>query len=117
MKSAGELASIKLSADRESIHADGQDLCYVMVELLDQHGTRHPKAGNMVNFSVMGPGSIAAVASSNPMSPESFQQPRRMAYQGRCMVIIKSGQEEGTIILKAETEGLAPAEIQISTEI
>jgi beta-galactosidase len=117
LNTAASAAYIKLSADRESIHADGQDLSYIMVELLDQQGTRHPKADDLVNFSIKGPGSIAAVASSNPKSVESFQQPRRKAYQGRCMVIIKSGQEAGTITLKAEAEGLAPTEIQITTEI
>ena len=117
LESAGQVESIKLIADRDLIIANGQDLCYVTVELLDQQGTRHPKAGDLVDFSINGPGTIAAVASSNPMSVESFQQPRRKAYQGRCMVIIKSGREAGTITLKAEAEGLAPTEIQITTEI
>ena len=117
LKSAGKVASIKLTADRELIHANGQDLCYVMVDLFDQQGTRHPKADDLVNFTIDGPGSIAAVASSNPRSVESFQQSRRKAYQGRCMVIVKSGQEAGTITLKAEAESLSSYEIQISTEI
>jgi beta-galactosidase len=117
LKSAGPATTIKLTADRDRIQADGQDLCYVMVELLDQQGNRHPKAGDLVHFSMEGPGSIAAVASSDPMSVESFQQPRRRAFQGRCMVIIRSGREAGTITLKAAAEGLTPAEIQISSEI
>lgn len=117
LSTAGKVVALQLTADRQRIQANGQDLCYVMVELLDQQGTRHPKAGDLINFSIEGPGSIAAVASSNPMSVESFQQPRRKAYQGRCMVIIKSDREEGTITLKAETEGLASSEIQITAEI
>jgi beta-galactosidase len=115
LRSAGQVESIKLIADREEIHADRQDLCYVMVELLDHQGTRHPKADDLVNFSIEGPGSIAAVASSNPMSVESFQQPRRKAYQGKCMVIIKSGNEAGMITLKAEAEGLSSSVIKISS--
>jgi beta-galactosidase len=115
LNSAGQVESLKLTADRDEINADGQDLCYIMVELLDQKGTRHPKAEDLVNFSIEGPGAIAAVASSNPKSVESFQQPRRKAYQGRCMVIVRSGQADGTITLKAEAEGLTSSEIQIST--
>ncbi len=116
LSTAADAASIRLSADRERIKADGQDLCYIMVELLDQQGIRHPKAGDLVSFSIDGPGTIAAVASSNPMSVESFQQPRRKAYQGKCLVIVKSGREAGTITLKAEAGGLSPSEVQISTE-
>jgi beta-galactosidase len=114
LMSAEPVASLKLSADREKIQANGQDLSYVLVELLDEQGSRHPKAEDLVEFSVDGPGSIAAVASSNPRSVESFQQPRRKAYQGRCMVIIKSGKEAGTITLKAEADGLPSSELNIS---
>jgi beta-galactosidase len=117
LKSAGQVEYIKLKADREKIYANGQDLCYIMVELTDHEGTLHSKAENLVNFQIEGPGSIAAVASSNPRSVESFQQPRRKAYQGRCMVIVKSGHEEGTITITAESEGLAPTKIKISSEI
>jgi beta-galactosidase len=85
------------------------------VELLDQQGNRHPKANDLVHFSIEGPGSIAAVGSSNPMSVESFQQPRRRAYQGKCLIIVKSRQEVGTINLKAEAEGLTSSTVQIST--
>jgi beta-galactosidase len=117
LKSAGKVESIKLTADRDLIQANGQDLCYVMVDLLDEKGIRHPKAEDLLNFSIEGPGSIAAVASSNPRSVESFQQSRRKAYQGRCMVIIKSGREAGTVTLKAGSVGLTSTEIQITTEI
>ena len=116
LSSAGPVQSIRLTADRGKIRADGQDLCYVMVELVDQQGNRHPKAEELVHFSLEGPGSIAAVASSNPRSVESFQQPRRKAYQGRCMVILRASRTGGLITLKAEAGGLPSAEVQISSE-
>jgi beta-galactosidase len=45
------------------------------------------------------------------MSVESFQQAKRKAYKGRCLVIVKSGKESGNIILKAVSEGLTSAEV------
>ena len=117
LKSAGSVESIKLTPDRKKIQANGQDLCYVLVELLDQDGTRHPKAENLVSFSIEGPGSIAAVASSNPRSVESFQQHRRKAYQGRCLVILKSEREAGTVTLNAEADGLFSSALDISVEL
>ena len=103
------------TADRNSIVADGQDLSYVTVEILDAKGVRNPLAENLVQFEIDGPGSIHAVGSSNPMSNESFRQPRRKTYQGRCLVIIKSEKSAGEIRLKAFSEGLSPAEIVISS--
>jgi beta-galactosidase len=67
-----------------------------------------------VRFEIKGPGSILAVSSSNPLSTESFKQPLRKAYQGRCIAILESGTKEGNIILKAFSDELQPAEIVIS---
>jgi beta-galactosidase len=114
LKTAEEPVKITLAADHRSIKADGQDLSYVTVELLDVNGVRNPVASNMVRFEIEGPGTIVAVGSSNPMGTESFKQPYRNAYQGRCLVIVKSGYTPGDMILKASSDGLSPAEITIS---
>jgi beta-galactosidase len=118
LRTAGEPVRIKLSADRASIRADGQDLSYVTVELTDARGVRHPKAENLVEFTVEGPGAIIGVGNSNPVSTESYQQPRRKAWQGRCLAVIKSdfkaGGQAGRIVLKASARGLQPATIVIN---
>jgi beta-galactosidase len=69
----------------------------------------------LLEFELDGPGTIVAVASSNPMSDESYQQPRRKAYMGRCLVIVKSTDQPGDIILKALSEGLTSGEVTITT--
>jgi beta-galactosidase len=83
------------------------------VELLDENGVRNPTAENLVSFELSGPGQIVAVANSNPMSSESFQQPRRKIWKGRCLVIVKSGKEAGEIVLTAKTEGLTESQLTI----
>jgi len=115
LKTADNPQKIGLTADRNTIHADGQDLSYITAEILDSKGIRNPLAQNPVHFTIEGPGSILAVGSSNPMGLESFRQPLRKAYQGRCLVIIKSENTPGDIILKASSDGLLPAEILISS--
>ena len=115
LRTAYEPKKIRLISDRTSINADGQDLCFVTVELIDSLGVRNPEASNLIQFEVEGPGSIIATGSSNPMSTESFQQPMRKAYQGRCLVIIKAGRKERKIKLRASSEELEPAEIIINT--
>jgi beta-galactosidase len=117
LRTAGQPDQIRLSADRSQIRADGQDLSYVTVEILDANGVRHPKAENLVQFRIEGPGSIAAVGSSNPMGTESFQQPKRRAWQGRCIAIVKSEAKAGAIILKASAEGLKPAQVTITSSL
>jgi beta-galactosidase len=113
LKTADDPQKILLTADRDSIRADGQDLSYVTVEILDAKGIRNPLAQNLVHFEIEGPGSILAVGNSNPMGIESFRQPMRKAYQGRCLVIIKAENQPGEIHLKVTSSGLNTSEITI----
>ena len=113
LSSAGQPARINLKADRTRIAADGQDLSYITVELVDGHGVRNPTAENLIKFDVAGPGQIIAVGNANPVSTESYQQPQRKAWQGRCLLIVKSEKRAGKIMVRASTKGLAPAEIVI----
>lgn len=113
LKTAENPTKIQLSADRTELNAKGQDLSYIVVDLVDANGLLHPKTENLVQFEIEGPGKIIAVASSNPMSVESFQQPQRKAYKGRCLVIVKSGKEKGEITLTAKSEEIKSAEITI----
>ena len=77
--------------------------------IADIQGTR------LVKFEIEGPGRILSVGSSNPMSTESYKLPKRKAYQGRCLVIVKADSEAGSIELKASSEGLKPAQLTISS--
>ena len=113
LQTANEISRIKLTADREKIKSDGQDLSYVTVELTDANGIRNPKAENLVSLEIEGPGTIIGVGNANPVSLESYQLPQRKAWQGRCLVIIKSESEAGEIRLKATSEGLKPCEMKI----
>ena len=106
---------IKLTADRPTIKADGQDLSYVTVDLTDSNGIRNLKSENLVTFSIEGPGTIVAVGNACPVSLESYTLPQRKAWHGRCLVIVKSDVKGGKIKLKATTPGLNPASIEINS--
>jgi beta-galactosidase len=116
LQTAKPPVQLKLTADRSEIQASGQDLSFITVEVLDENGFRNPKSENLVNFEISGPGKIVAVASSNPMSAESYQQPQRKAWKGRCQVIVKSEKNAGEIILKAKSEGLPDSQIAIQSK-
>ncbi|MEP6467293.1 MAG: glycoside hydrolase family 2 TIM barrel-domain containing protein [Parafilimonas sp.] len=115
LKTADEPTQIKLSADRNTINADGEDLSYVTVELPDDKGIRNPKAENLIHFSIEGEGTIVGVGNANPTSLESYQLPQRKAWQGRCMVVIKSTHHSGKIILKASADGLKSSQVEITS--
>jgi beta-galactosidase len=115
LKSAGKPTHIDLKPDRDHLVANGQDLSYLTVQLLDEHGVRNPLAEDLITFAVNGPGTIVAVANANPISTESYQQPKRKAWQGRALLIIKSEKQAGRITVTASAKGIAPARAIIDT--
>lgn len=116
LRTAAEPVQIVMSADRNVIKADDQDLSYITVELVDDNGIRNPKAENPVKFEIEGPGKIIGTGNANPASLESYLAPERKAWQGRCLIIIKSDYVKGKITLKATSPGLNPASIVISSD-
>ncbi len=115
LRTAGPPASIRLHADRTRISANGRDLCFVTVDLLDSKGVRCPNANNLVKFTVSGNGKLLAVGSANPRALESFQQPQRRAFQGRCLAVLQASAEPGQIVLTATATGIAARTITITT--
>ena len=110
---AGEPAQIRLSADRTEIQADGTDLSFITVEIVDKDGNLCPNADNLVNFDVQGAAFIAGVDNGNQTSMESFKAPHRKAFYGKCLVVLQNNGERGNIQLNAVSEGLEKAMLNI----
>ena len=110
---AGEPAQIRLSADRSEIQADGTDLSFITVEIVDKDGNLCPNADNLVNFDVQGAAFIAGVDNGNQTSMESFKAPHRKAFYGKCLVVLQNNGDRGDIQLNAVSEGLEKAMLNI----
>lgn len=115
LHTASQPVKIKLTADRSSLKADGQDLSYITAELLDANGFINPETESLIHFSIEGHGTIAGVGNANPVSTESNQQPQRKAWKGKCLVIVKAGKQKGNIVLKASGNGLKESQVILQT--
>ena len=116
IRTAGAAAALALAADRSTIVADGKDLSFVTVDVLDAAGTLVPRADDLITFTITGPGKIVGVDNGNPISHEPFKASYRKAFNGKCLAVIQSTKEQGVIQLTAAAEGLAPATIHISVK-
>ena len=103
---AGEPAQIKLTPDRTVLKADGTDLSFVTVEILDKEGNLCPNADNQVKFNVEGNGFVAGVDNGNQISLERFKASQRKAFYGKCLVVVQNSGKKGTINLKAVSDAL-----------
>jgi len=116
VKTAGKPAKIVLAVDRSQIKADGKDLAFVTVKIVDAAGNLVPNANNLVDFKIDGQGFIAGVDNGFQASLEPFKANYRKAYNGLCLAIIQAKEKEGKINLTATAAGLTSSSIQISTK-
>ena len=113
---AGSPYQIKLESDRNTINADGDDLSFITVTILDEKGNVVPNANNNVKFSVKGEGKIAGVDNGLQTSMESFHANNRNAFYGKCLVVVQSTEKAGKIELTASSEGLKGQAITITAK-
>ena len=117
LRTAGGATQIRLMADRTTIRADRNDLCYVAVEVVDGNGNRVPDAANEIHFTVSGAGELAATGNGAPNDPASFRLPERKAFRGRCLAILRPKGGAGKITLKAGANGLKSATTVVRTRL
>ena len=120
-ETTGPAASIRLTADRMEINADGQDVAVIKVEGLDKEGRLVPIADNHIGFKVSGNGDLIGVGNGDPNCQESDKAPKRSLFNGLAQVIVQSRKESGEIQIQAYKDGwgganLTPATITIKTK-
>ena len=114
---AGPPAAIELLADRHSLRADGQDLAFVTVRIVDEAGNPCPEADNMVHFSVTGAGDLRAVGNGDSTDITPFQSDQKAAFSGLCLAIVATRDgSPGEIIINARSSGLESAALTLSAE-
>ncbi len=120
-ETTGPAASVRLTADRTIINADGEDVAILKVEALDKEGRFVPTAGNSLAFKVSGEGVLIGVGNGDPNCQESDKGSTRSLFNGLAQVIVQSTRRPGEIRIEAIKEGwdgpeLAPAKLAITTK-
>jgi beta-galactosidase len=115
LRTVGEPAQVRLTADRIALRADGQDLSFITVEAVDANLRPHPNAEHQVTFRLEGPGAIAAVASGDMTSEEPYQGNRRKLFHGKALVVVRTSRAAGILTLTAAAPGLKGTTLTIKT--
>jgi beta-galactosidase len=120
VETTGEPVSVKLTADRSTILADGEDVSVITVTAHDARGQEVPIADNLIRFEVSGPGKIIGVGNGDPSSHEADKyldgNYQRRLFNGKCQIIVQATRHAGTVELKATSEGLRAATLQIGIQ-
>ncbi len=117
VRTAGEPARLVAVAERDTIAADGNDLCYVTVSMVDENGTLCPDASDRLEFSVKGAATFKAACNGDATSLESFTQPTMKLFHGQLVVVLQASDKpgKGTLTVRSRKTGLKQS-INITVE-
>jgi beta-galactosidase len=117
VKTTGVATKLLASADREVIHSDGKDLTFITVQIADKDGLVVPRSNNSIEFSIDGPGEIVATDNGDPTNMVPFNSTKREAFNGLCLVIVRSkAGEKGTISVTAKSSGLKETLVKLQSK-
>lgn len=114
VRTAGKPYQIELIPDRRELTADGKDLAYINVRIVDKDGNLCPDDQRMITFSVEGNGKYRASANGDATSLDLFHLPQMPAFNGQLTSIVQAGKESGKIVFEAKAKGVKPAKIVLS---
>lgn len=112
---AGKGYQIVLDADRKTIKADGKDLSYVTVSVVDKNGVPCPTLTNQLQFKVKGKGKYKAACNGDATSLEQFHLPTMKLFSGKLVVTVQSLKEVGNMELTVTGKGLKAATLSINS--
>lgn len=115
VRTAGKPHHLELVADRTRLAADGKDLAYVTVRIVDKDGNLCPSDNRLVSFSVKGAGRYRAAANGDATSLDLFHLPKMPAFSGQLTAIVQSGEQSGEIVFEAKAKGLRTGKIVLFT--
>lgn len=115
IRTAGKPHRLVLEADRNVISADGKDLSFITVSVVDRNGNLCPNVSELVKFNVKGAGSYRAGANGDPSSLDLFHLPQMHLFNGKLVAIVESSETPGAITLEANAKGLRKGSIKIQT--
>lgn len=114
LKTIGEATGLRLVADRTKIKANGQDLAYILIELVDKEGNIVYDSNRKIQISSEGNGGkIIASGTASPNDMHSFQSLNPTLFNGRAMVIVRADEKTGEMQLTVNSEGIKTAKLKV----
>ncbi len=113
VKTSDTPKKIVLETDRSILKANGEDLAFISVSVVDKNGIPCPTATNELKFEVQGYGTFKAACNGDATSLEAFHLPTMKLFSGRLVVIVQSTDEAGKMILTVTGDDLETGKLSI----
>ena len=113
VRTAGKPHHLEVVADRSHLTADGKDLAYVTVRVVDKDGNLCPSDSRLVNFTVKGAGHYRAAANGDATSLDLFHLPKMPAFSGQLTAIVQTAEQAGEIVFEAKAKGVKSGKLTL----
>lgn len=109
-------AAVVLTSDKETLLADGRDIAFVEISTVDVNGIPVGNARNRIRVEVSGAGRLVGLDNGDSTDYDSYKGDNRRLFSGKLLAMIESTLEPGEITVRAYSEGLENAELQLVSE-
>ena len=106
LSSAGDPVSIRVTADRSQLDADGGDLSFLVIEAVDKAGNVVPLADNMLSVSVKGAGCLQGLGNADLKDEDSYSDNTHHLWKGRALAVVRSNGKKGSAVVRIKAEGI-----------
>ena len=117
VETTGKPTEVVITPYKTTMLADGKDATVINVKVIDSKGMEVPDADNLISFSVKGDAKIIGVGNGDPSSHEQDKYndtiAQRHLFNGKCQVILQTGNTNGVIQFEAKSEGMYPGSTTI----
>jgi len=115
--SPGAPSSLKLVADRSTVAADRNELCFINIEVTDENGNLVPDAILPLSLTVEGPAELLAAGNACPDCMSSLTSPKFKTWEGKGLIVLRPTLSTGKVILKVSSPGIKEATTQVDVMI
>lgn len=114
LQTAGEAKTIRLTTDHSKLKADGQDLAFITIEILDKDGRLNPTAANELTATVSGPATLAAFGNADIKDCDRYTDAVQKAWKGRALLVVRSTPKRGRVTVTVQGKGLKTGKINLN---
>ena len=114
LSTADEARTIRLTADRTTLKADGQDLAFITVELTDAQGIVNLTANNELTASVSGSATLIGFGNADIKDCDRYTDSTHKAWKGRALLVVRSTGKKGKATITVQGKGLKAARVNLS---
>ena len=113
---SGKPSTIILKPEKEALLADGHDLVFIQIDIVDDEGRLVTDAQIEIKATLSGQGDLTGFGTGNPCTADNYTVPETTTYNGHAMAVIRSGYEQGSVTLSVESDGLKSSECIVSIQ-